>query len=244
MSRYRNLDNKLLLESFLLKIRSCNAPFDVLNVVKLAANQFGFDDLALANINKNQISVHGKKLPAWLTHYEEMGCLNIDAIVHAARYSTVPVEWVAQRPPTNIHPNQRKIFNEVYDLGFKGGVCYFSRKQNFNLVFGFYHQQSLSNLPTKENIADLLLVALYSHERLHALEALPAEEAKQNELSHREKVCLSLIKDGLNVSEAASVLKLADRTVTFHLQNCRAKLNAKTLPQAVAIALMRGLIEP
>lgn len=243
MSR-KNYEYKDLLETLLSKFRTCENSSQVLDILHHIARQRGFDNFASANIHTHQIDVVGEKISLWVTHYEEMGYLDIDAIAHAARHSTAPIEWIAQRPPANIHPNQRQIFNEAYDLGFRGGFCYLARKQKFNIVFGFYHQQPLTNLPAKEDIADMLLATLHAHERLRIIEQKDDDVCQEKDLSDREKVCLSLIKDGLTVSEAASVLKLADRTVTFHLQNCRAKLNAKTLPQAVAIALVHGMIEP
>lgn len=244
MTRYKVYENKDLLETLLSKIQSCEDYSQVTSVLHCIASQKGFDNFGFVNTHSHKIDVVGNKISLWVNRYEEMGYFDIDAIAHAALNSTIPVEWIAQRPPANIHPNQRRIFNEAYDLGFRGGFCYFARKKDFNMVFGFYHQQPLTDLPSKEDIADMLLVTLYAHEKLRLMEKNNGDVCQEKELSDREKVCLSLIKDGLNVSEAASVLKLADRTVTFHLQNCRAKLNAKTLPQAVAIALMRGLIEP
>lgn len=61
-------------------------------------------------------------------------------------------------------------------------------------------------------------------------------------LSLRERECLSLVAQGFRVAHIAHRLAIAGVTVELHLRQARIKLNARTLPHAVARALETGQI--
>ncbi|GGY92818.1 helix-turn-helix transcriptional regulator [Novosphingobium colocasiae] len=61
-------------------------------------------------------------------------------------------------------------------------------------------------------------------------------------LTPRERECLALIAQGHRVAHIAHQLGVASVTVEFHLKHARTKLDARTLPHAVALALTSGQI--
>lgn len=61
-------------------------------------------------------------------------------------------------------------------------------------------------------------------------------------LSPRERDALSFIAGGNRVDRIAEQMRIARVTVELHLRNARRKLRARTLPQAVAKALLYGEI--
>lgn len=63
-------------------------------------------------------------------------------------------------------------------------------------------------------------------------------------LTSRERDCLQIISRGERVAAAAHQLGLSEATVELHLRNARHKLGARSLPEAVARALMYRQIEP
>ena len=62
-------------------------------------------------------------------------------------------------------------------------------------------------------------------------------------LSPREITCLQWIARGKTAWEIGEILSISRRTVVFHLENAKRKLDAVSLPQAVATALQDRLIE-
>jgi len=62
-------------------------------------------------------------------------------------------------------------------------------------------------------------------------------------LTPREKECIELAAAGLSSAETAQRLKVADRTVEFHLRNAMRKLGASSKLRAVVLALQKRLIE-
>lgn len=63
-------------------------------------------------------------------------------------------------------------------------------------------------------------------------------------ISERELECLKYIANGLRIKRVANKLGITEDTVNYHLRSLRNKLNAKTLPEAVAKAVKFGFLEP
>ena len=70
----------------------------------------------------------------------------------------------------------------------------------------------------------------------HRLHARPAN------LTSAEIETLGLVKNGLLMKEIAAVLNVSESAIKQRLKNARLKLNAKTGPQAAAMATMFGMI--
>lgn len=70
------------------------------------------------------------------------------------------------------------------------------------------------------------------------------EPAVDRSLSPRERECLQGLARGDQLKEIASRLGVSYSTVEFHLRNARRKLKARTREQAMAQAILHGLIDP
>jgi DNA-binding CsgD family transcriptional regulator len=65
-----------------------------------------------------------------------------------------------------------------------------------------------------------------------------------SDLTDREKECLYWAAEGKTSWETAKILQISKRTVVFHLQNASRKLNAANRQNAIARAVVLGLITP
>lgn len=66
--------------------------------------------------------------------------------------------------------------------------------------------------------------------------------AELEKLSKREKECLALLAKGLRYQRIAFQLGTSVRTVEKQISSARIKLNADTIPQAIAIAVQNSLV--
>ena len=78
---------------------------------------------------------------------------------------------------------------------------------------------------------------------LHVIEMPPQSDGTVASLTRRECQCLGWCAEGKSYWETAVILGIAERTVSFHMEAVRAKLNAGSNAHAVAIAVRAGLIE-
>lgn len=62
-------------------------------------------------------------------------------------------------------------------------------------------------------------------------------------LSKREIECLTLLASGLRYQRIAFQLGTSVRTVEKQISSARVKLHAVTIPQAIAIAVSKSLLE-
>jgi DNA-binding CsgD family transcriptional regulator len=67
---------------------------------------------------------------------------------------------------------------------------------------------------------------------------------KKINLTEREKECLLWAAEGKTGWEIANIIRISERTVTFHLQNAVQKLGVVNRQQAISRALSLRLIEP
>lgn len=61
--------------------------------------------------------------------------------------------------------------------------------------------------------------------------------------SNREVAILKLIAEGMSDSQIGQELNLSPKTINYHVENIKRKLNVKTRIQAVAFALRQSIIE-
>jgi LuxR family transcriptional regulator, quorum-sensing system regulator SdiA len=66
--------------------------------------------------------------------------------------------------------------------------------------------------------------------------------ARPSNLTNAELETLGLVKNGLLMKEIACLLNVSESAIKQRLKNARLKLNAKTGPQAAAMATMFGMI--
>ena len=79
---------------------------------------------------------------------------------------------------------------------------------------------------------------------LRVVETPPPPGPEVPSLTRRERQCLGWCSEGKSYWETAVILGISDRTVSFHMEAVRAKLNAASNAHAVAVALRAGLLEP
>lgn len=62
-------------------------------------------------------------------------------------------------------------------------------------------------------------------------------------LTTKQTDVLGLLAGGLRRKQIAYVLSISEQTVKRRMVSCRMKLNARTIPEAVAIAMREGIIQ-
>jgi DNA-binding CsgD family transcriptional regulator len=89
-------------------------------------------------------------------------------------------------------------------------------------------------------IREFQVLASYFHQ--HILRIYGHDAAKEMLMSARELDCLKWMAAGKTAWEASVILGITERTVRFHLNAAREKLNCMTTTQAVAKAVSHQLI--
>ena len=93
----------------------------------------------------------------------------------------------------------------------------------------------------KTILREFQVLASYFHQ--HILRIYGNDAESQMLVSARELDCLKWVAAGKTAWEASVILGISERTVRFHLNAAREKLNCMTTTQAVAKAVSQQLIE-
>ena len=84
------------------------------------------------------------------------------------------------------------------------------------------------------------ILANYFHQ--HIMRIYGHDAAREMIMSARELDCLKWIAEGKTAWEVSVILGISERTVRFHLNSAREKMNCATTTQAVAKAVAQNLI--
>lgn len=139
----------------------------------------------------------------------------------------------------------KSFFDDATTFGIRTGVTVpvaagFGRLA----AFTFASQErsvALDRLVTSS--ADILhLVGLYFHTQTVIRLAQHRPTGQHHSLTQRECQCLAWSARGKSVADIATIVGISPRTVVFHLENCRRKLDAASLTHCAVIATRQGLI--
>jgi len=164
---------------------------------------------------------------AWIEHYSQQHFVLFDPVMHwmfqnqgYARWSEIDI------------PDPRRVLFQAQSFGLKHGVMvsYLTDEPQTLRSFGSFTR---SDRPFDE-IEMQLLFAFVKRRHL--------ETAPPSNLTNAELEVLRMIKDGRRLKEIAHVLGVSEGAIKQRLKNAKRKLDAKTGPQAAALANQYGII--
>jgi len=207
------------------------------------AIRLGFRWFAYLGFSEPALKVLSSYPSSWARLYIERRYEDIDPIVGLARSSHRLFQWDRRtlRLPS---ASQQLFFAEAAKFGIHCGATVpirggFGRFAAFTVAGN--RDASLEHRPAE--VMDMLhLAGLYYHAHVYAKLQLGLTRLSDAPLTQRERQCLFWAAQGKKMPETALILGISTRTVLFHLENARSKLDASTVAQAVVQAAHRGLI--
>ena len=235
-------------QTFMDRLQTVQAEGDLREAMGSLAASFGLNRFAYLGFPRPgpQQPVYITTYPdEWTHHYLNRRYQDIDPVVVQVRAGLLPFVWDSRVPGDRASSEQRRFFGEATEFGIncgftvpihdgQGGVA--------AITFASDEKTQLLRREVEQNRHILHLASLYFH--VHARQKLEQIiELEQPHLSPREITCLQWVARGKSAWDIGEILNLSRRTVVFHLENAKRKLDAVSLPQAVAIALQNRLID-
>lgn len=172
----------------------------------------------------------------WTTHYLDRHYERLDPVIRQALRVTEPFEWGNGIAPAKLSTAQHQLFEEAASFGIRYGftIPIHDGKGPVAAVTFASDERTQSFRRCVEGHRHVLqLMALYFH--ANARRRLRADRMIDGVvLSPREYECLEWSAAGKSAWEIGCILGIARRTVTFHLENAKAKLGVSSLRQAIA----------
>ena len=173
----------------------------------------------------------------WTERYLRERYCRLDPVIVRARVEFEPFTWVGSAD-AQLTPVQHRFFDEASTFGIRHGITIPLRAEGTNacaLTFADGERGWSSQRCVDRYTETLQLLAIYFHR--HARRVLDADNRilAGVTLSKREYECLQWAARGKSAWEIGQILKITRRTASFHLDNARAKLDVRSITQAVAL---------
>ena len=188
---------------------------------------------------------YGNGIEGYLDAYMERGMLDVDPVTWRGQREVLPIPWGLPEHRIELSAAEKGLYGLLADYGVQCGLTvpiHDSTHYSMFVLFADEGRESFrKRLPLLAGTTQLM--AAYVHD---ATIRVIGENytADTPSLTLREQECLVWAAAGKTAWETSLILSVAQATVVFHTENAKKKLNAKTLPQAVARAVMFGLIRP
>jgi LuxR family quorum sensing-dependent transcriptional regulator len=153
-----------------------------------------------------------------------------------------PFSWLDVVQTTALSAPGQEVWEAAREYGWTNGFCVpiHGPRGYLAVVSMGSRERDLDLHP--ETRARLQMIAVMAHERCRILSGGPMSADRDNILSARELECLRWVAAGKTDWEISKILNLSSSTVRFHTDRARIKLDARTRPQAVAQAMLLGLL--
>lgn len=148
-------------------------------------------------------------------------------------------------------PEQVSFIKEAsIQSGFTAGASFVMRRKGTGPDYGGWNiGTSLSreafDQSYDENEHNWRLTAMYIHERLLAVFDQDQQERnnyQSSELTQRQIDCLTLLAQGERIQHIADALNIKAVTVDHHISEAKKRLSATTREQAIARAMLKGVL--
>lgn len=178
----------------------------------------------------------------WATAYLQVRHYFESPLVAAAQRSGLPFRW-RKALEKGLPPAVARVWARAEAMGLVDGIVvpiYGSEGFSGMVLFS-----SANVLPDDQPmLAAAHLLGQYLHLRANQLyesqESLSANDGPR--LTPRELDCLRWAADGKTDWEIAQILKIADSTVHFHIENAKRKFRVQSRIQVIVRALQSGML--
>lgn len=217
------------------------------DILRRAMSTFGLGHVSYVAMNvptqPTALPLHAVTYsPEWLKRYVQRSYIDIDPVIRAGLGGLLPIDW------SRIDRSDRlvaRFFGEAQE-------CRVGRQGLSFPIRGRHHEFALFSVTSDMSdrewvelrprlVPEMLLLAHHFHQ--FALDRAGVEIPDYSgRLSQREKDCLRWRATGKSDWDIAQIMNISERTVKFHLENARGKLDSLNTTQAVAKALACGAI--
>jgi diguanylate cyclase (GGDEF)-like protein len=175
---------------------------------------------------------------AWIEKYVSSGYASIDPAVRHCMEHRTPFIWTAEAFES---AGARLMFEEAQRHGIMSGMSVPLFDIASNSIGGMGLACGSGACKGLGDVGRIVLFAMYFQEAYSRI-AVPFLHDEDGVLSRQEGACLGWISDGLDAAQIAQRLALPEAEVQQLLDQILHKLDADSLPQAVAHAFAGGLL--
>ncbi len=179
----------------------------------------------------------------WLNEYSENGYRHIDPFNNHCLESATPIIWADINNYPRFNTSEyKKYISRLRNYRLDNGLSVALRGKGCSICilnFNWNIDKSADQVTELALLAQTILPYLFD-----SAKHLKVVDNQASRLTKREVECVSWAIDGKTSWEISKILGLSERTVVFHMTNLIRKTDTANRQQAIAKALMQGIVEP
>ena len=180
----------------------------------------------------------------WVERYISRDYNKLDPVITKGCALSGPFRWSKIAPLNELSKCERSYFGEAMDFGLNDGLGVPVVGSDNSVIFSIAVDDTMASIDSRianEHVQYIALAyAFHSvYERIMA-----SGQSAESPLSPRESECLLWAARGKTSAEIGDILKISERTVIFHIENSKRKMNVRNRSQAAIQAMAFGYIKP
>lgn len=190
---------------------------------------------------------------SFIETYQREDFITCDPVVARAVHSALPFNWTDcpefagfGKPRRGRRPRALTVMDHASDFGYQEGYVVPCNTMVDGLTVPgfvtFFWPDGGTIRPVIESPLWFRYLVQLFHEKYVALSGISFCTVATVPLTDREKQCLVWLAMGKSASELADLMNISERTAEHYCQSAVTKLNAANRVQAVAKAILQGLI--
>jgi LuxR family transcriptional regulator, activator of conjugal transfer of Ti plasmids len=233
-------------QEFVDAIQTAHDDDEFERVATRLTQRLGFRWFAYLRIVEDAPKLISSYPKSWTNRYFDLRYELLDPVIRRARLEHDLFSWGSGAATPAGTREQRRFFEEATTFGIQSGITVpirggFGRMAAFTLATDDRLMQPERLVAKSRDVVQL--VGLYFHTHVAARLAAESDQPDIDDvLTQRERQCLAWAARGKTVLDTSVLVSIAPRTVVFHLENARRKLDATSIAQCVAEALRRRLL--
>ncbi len=229
------------------KVLSCENERELKAEFNKILNQIGIHSFAYMEISQcENISpkIISNFSQGWLERYVECSYESIDKTVELCGVSSGPFSWENTRRIILQDDTQKTYWAEANLFNLKEGITV--PIENLKKITGFGYaldKSEDSNLWLNEFQSTITILSAVFHQQLNRLTETSNSIDVLSRITARELECAQWLSAGLTAINVAKKMKITERTVRFHLNQLKYKLNVKTKEEVLTLLAFHRLID-
>jgi LuxR family transcriptional regulator len=190
-------------------------------------------------VSKPRIQVYDNFPESWHGQYRSQGYVEIDPTVRHGLRSLLPLVWT-----DDVFAEARDFWEDARGEGLRYGWAQPCRDPSgvAGMLTVSRSDEPLSDAELKLKVPRLMWMTQVAHMAMTKLVIQKILPEAQIRFTHREITVMRWTAEGKTSGEIADILRIAERTVNFHIQNVITKLNTSNKTAAAIRLAVMGLL--
>ena len=211
----------------------------------LKLKEIGVHSYAYFHFNSNRApDIIGTYSEEWVEQYVSCGYEKVDQTVSLCSISTSPFTWSFAKN-LSLSQKQRQFWHDAKDNKLDAGFSVPINSSSQSVVgLGCSIVDADEAKWLSKYKKEIFINSNVFHSKRNDITNSPELSIRQFKITSRELECGKWLCAGLTLDQMANKLSISERTVRFHIENLKQKLNVENREQIIVKLISKNIVVP